>query len=114
MSAFKEEVIQFEKLEAKGQNGGFHTDRLMDAAALEELRQVMAELRPLKYGQTVNGNVRLDTYFVAWERDGGYYNGLELTVRTENVPSRGLKVVSLSSQPTQYTERKFENRFYKD
>jgi hypothetical protein len=112
MGMFKEELYQFEDL-MRNQHPflGYRTSREEDQEALFELRNWMKDMADLKYHQIVNGNVRMDIYFIAFEVDAGNYNGAELIIKTSITPE-GTKNVLLSIKNATYSLSQFKKRYY--
>jgi len=98
MGYFKEEIRTFEMLET--QRTGYYTDKITDGAALETLRNLMKQMieNKLFLERGTYGDTRFDTFFIAYEVDGGHVNGIHLKVTTQKLQA-GNKYITLESAP---------------
>jgi len=100
MSVFKEEFYQFEALRkhmlTNTSDGCFWTGS--NEFHLRQLREVMADIAELRIRKTRIGNVANDVFFIAWEQDGNFYNGVVLEVRTTfGTPSKKVELFTTNA-----------------
>jgi len=108
MSVFKEELYQFEKIEAACPRTGFVVGNAVhEGPFLVPLRQLMREIDGLHIGKVREHDYAEDRYFIAFEQEGNLMSGVELAIITSKTGAK--KTVKLSSGPATIRTNAYDN-----
>ena len=82
MSAFKEELYEFERLTKINKQLGYFTLEARDIGHLNDLRNWMKDMEGLRIVKRRDYDTAIDNFFIAFEQDGVVLNGVELSIKT--------------------------------